>query len=243
MRDARTCEPLNRYLGVQSKGWTKFTAENDESFEFLCSVADINYWMGSSDPVLLVCSHPTTREAWFVCVTDWFADRERRVSRRVVFDKAADRFDASKAAELLRLTSRSEPVFLRRAPAPPERLVTNLLPILEHGAHVWSARCDLYSHRQVHGRYAEVGGPRASDYLLRRGMLHALRDPRSCPLRHLCDTDDLHFVDTEEWAQSDDLTIRRYWVELLRRTLLHQVKHQLRWQPERAVFYFPAPSR
>jgi hypothetical protein len=242
LRDTRTSEPLNCYIGVQSKGWAKFTGENEDRFEFLCDASDVDCWMGSSDPVLLVCSHPKTREAWFVCVTDWFADGERRVRRRVVFDKRAHRFDASKAVELFRLTSRSEPVYHRRPPAPPEQLVTNLLPVLEHGARVWSAPCDLYGHGQVHERYAEVGGPRASDYLLRDGLLHTLRDPRSCALRHLCDVAGLDSVPAEEWATSNDPKIQRYWVELLRRTLLQQVKHQLQWEPERGVFYFPAPD-
>lgn len=242
LRDTRTSEPLNCYIGVQSKGWAKYTAENDDGFNFLCDVSDINCWMGSSDPVLLVCSHPSTREAWFVCVTDWFADRERRISRRVVFNKHSDRFEPSKAVELFRLISRSEPPFHRRPAAPPEQLVTNLLPILEHGRRIWSAPCSFYKHGQVHERYAEIGGPRASDYLLRDGLLYTLRDPRSCPLHHLCDISDLKSIPAEEWAASDDPKTRRYWVELLRRTLLQQVKHQLQWQPDRGVFYFPAPD-
>lgn len=242
LRDTRTKEPLNRHLGVQSKARTRFTAENEHGFEFLCEAADIDYWMRSDCPVLLVCSHPATREPWFVCVTDWFADTERRAARRVVFDKRADRFDASRAIDLLRLTRRSEPVLHRRPPAPPEELVTNLLPIVEHGARVWSAPCDYYEHRQVHERYDEVGGPRASDYLLRDGLLYSLRDPRSCALRHLCDINLLESVSAEAWCQSDDPKLVRYWVELLRRTMLQQLKHELQWHQKRGVFYFPAPE-
>lgn len=139
LRDVRAKEPLNRHLSVQSKAWEKFTTETEDGFEFLCSSADIDYWMRSDMPVLLICSHPATREAWFRCVTDWFADAERRASRRIEFNKRADRFDVSKAAELLRLATRNEPILHRRAPAPPEELVTNLLPIQEHSHWIWSA--------------------------------------------------------------------------------------------------------
>ncbi len=192
--------------------------------------------------MLLICSHPKTREAWFRCVTDWFADAERRASRRVLFDKATDRFDPSRAVELLRFGTRAEPVLHRRPAGPPEELLTNLLPILEHGSRVWSAPTQLSEHWQARDRYDEVGGPRASDYLLRDNMLYALRDPRSCSLRHLCDIEKLTDVAAEDWADSGEPKLLRYWVELLRRNLLHQVKHQLRWERDRRVFFFEAPD-
>jgi hypothetical protein len=242
LRDVRSKEPLNRYIGVQSKGWAKYTAEDAEGFEFLCDAGDIKYWTRSLEPVLLICAHPNTGEAWSVCVTDWFSDAERRAARRVVFNKDSDRFDASKAEELLRFAFRSEPVVPHRPSAPPEELITNLVPILEHGSRVWSARCKFDDHSQVHERYEELGGPRASDYLLKDGRLYSLRDPRSCPLRHLCYIEDLESVPAEAWSGSDDAKLRHYWVELLRRTLLHQVKHQLRWHRDRGLFYFPAPT-
>lgn len=242
LRDTRTAEPLNRHLGVQSKGWAKFTAETDASFEFLCESADIDYWMRSDDPVLLVCSHPASREAWFVCVSDWFADAERRVGRRVTFDKTEDRFEASKAVELMRLGSRAEPVLHRRPVAPPEELLTNLLPVSSQGSRLWNAPTDLFKPAQAHARYTEAGGPRASDYLLRDSRLFSLRDPRTCPLRHLCDASQAEDFPAEGWAQTGDPKLTRYWVELLRRAMIQQFKQQFQWNPSRGVFYIPAPE-
>jgi hypothetical protein len=242
LRDARAKQPLNRYLGVQSKARAKFTAETADRFEFLCDKADIDYWMRAQEPVLLACSHPAARDAWFVCVSDWFADAERRASRRVVFDKHADRLSPDRAIELLRLGTRSEPVLHRRVPSPPERQLTNLMPILEHGSSLWSAPTDLFDTGQAHVRYGEVGGPRASDYLLRDSRLYSLRDPRTCPLRHLCDTAALHEQPASDWSESDEPRLRRYWVELLRRNLLHQLKPRFRWHPGRKLFYVRAPD-
>lgn len=242
MRDARTGEPVNRLVGVQSKGWDTYTAEDDAGFEFLCEEADIRYWLSGSEPVLLVCSHPRTREAWFKCVTDWFADPARRASRRVYFDKHADRFDASRAVDLLALTDRDEPAHTRRLPAPPEDLVTNLLPILSHGKSVWSAPSAYSRYREASEHYESVGGARASDFILRDGKLHSLRNPATCALRHLCHIERAESKPSADWAESDDPRVRRYWVELLGRTLLQQVKYQLRWHPKRELFYFPAPD-
>lgn len=240
LRDARSEEPLNQHLSVQSKAWAKFTTETEDGFEFLCSQADIDYWMRSDMPVLLICSHPATREAWYRCVTDWFIDAERRASRRVTFDKRLDRFDASKDAELLHLATRDEPILHRKLPAPPEELVTNLLPIHEHSRWIWGAPSPFTRHNQVRERYEIVGGPRASDYILRDGLLYSLRDPFSCPLKHLCEREGSERIEAETWSESNDPVLLRYWVELLRRALLQQMKYELQWHPERKLFYFPA---
>jgi hypothetical protein len=242
LRDTRSKQPLNKLLGAQSKCWERFTGEDENGFEFVCDAADIDYWMRSSVPVILVCSHAKGRKAWFKCVTEWFRDAHRRADRRVVFDKHQDAFDSSCVAKLFELAARDEPALPRLPQAPSEDLVTNLLPILEHGRTVWSAPTEHANPQEVRARYEELGGARASDYLIRDKRLHSLRDPRECALEKVCDASDVQDMPAEEWSESDELRLRRYWVELLRRSLLQQVKDRLSWQPERQVFYFRAPE-
>lgn len=243
LRDVRSKTPLNRLIGVQSKARTHFTAESAESFEFLCDQADVDYWMRSDVPVILVCSHPEERGAWFCCVTDWFADAERRARRRVVFDKRRDRFDSSRVMDMFRLAERREPVLHRLEPPPAESLLTNLLPILLHGgAEVWDAQARCSTVTEANEIYEAAGGPRGSDYLLRSGRLYSLRDPRSCPLQELVDADDVKTFPATEWSGSEDPARTRHWVELLRRTLLQQSKRELWWHPDRHLFYFASPD-
>ena len=242
LRDTRTKQPLNQLIGVQSKCWERFTREDDEGFEIVCDQADIDYWMRSPGPVLLVCSHAGTREAWFKCVTDWFRDAERRADRRVVFDKGEDVFASSSTPDLFDLASRDEPSLSRLPQAPPEDILTNLLPILEHGREIWSAPTECANPADVGAIYAEAGGPRASDFLIRNSRLYSLRDPTACALGQACDTSELQRIPAEEWSESDEPRLRRYWVELLRRSLLQQVKDRLSWQPDRRLFYFQAPE-
>lgn len=242
LRDVRSKTPLNRQIGVQSKARTRFTAESEESFEFLCDRADVDYWMRSDVPVILVCSHPEERGAWFCCVTDWFADAQRRVERRVIFDKRRDRFDSSRAMDMFRLAERREPVLHRLEPPPPESLLTNLLTILQHGSWVWDAGARCSTVAEANKIYEGAGGLRGSDYLLRSGRLYSLRDPRSCSLRVLVDVDDVETFPATDWSESDDPIHLRHWVELLRRTLLQQLKRELWWHPERHLFYFGSPE-
>lgn len=242
LRDVRSKTPLNRQIGVQSKAWTRFTAETDEGFEFLCDQADVDYWMRSDVPVILICSHPAEREAWFCCVTDWFADARRRAERRVIFAKRRDRFDSSRVMDMFRLAERREPVLHRLEPPPPESLLTNLLPILQHGGQVWEAGARCATVAEANELYTQAGGPRGSDYLLRSGRLYSLRDPRSCSLRVLIDVDDVGAFPATAWSESEDPVHVRHWVELLRRTLLQELKRELWWHPERHLFYFACPD-
>ena len=92
LRNPVTGEVANRVLFVQSKGkGLRFPGENESTFHFLCSDADIDYWMSAPVPVLLVCSHPEAGEAWWMHVQEWFADPAHRASGRIDFDKNTQR--------------------------------------------------------------------------------------------------------------------------------------------------------
>jgi hypothetical protein len=128
LRDPATEVALNRLILVQSKAKDQpFTRETATSFEFLCSPAYLAYWMDGNAPVLLVCSHPSTDEAWWVSIRDYFADPTRRASLRVHFDKRTMRFDASAATALFDLAMPAECGLYLPPPPRRELLTSNLL--------------------------------------------------------------------------------------------------------------------
>lgn len=240
LRDGQTKEMLGAHLGAQVKTRKKFTRETDTSFEYLCDQEDVDYWIRNTLPVLLICVRSDSSDAWFVCVTDYFADPDARAERRVVFDKERDRFDASVADELRDLALPPDAGVPRQGLTGPETLLTNLLPVAHHGSHVWSAPTDCVTLDQANARYAEVEGPRASDYLLFDQRLYSLRDPGTCELARICDAPKAQTVDVATWADSDDPDVQRRFANMLRRTLLQQLKPRVRWQPEKALFHFAA---
>jgi hypothetical protein len=74
-RDPVTGEVTNRRLLVQSKASEiRFPGETDRSFHYVCKDSDVDYWMNADGPVLLVCSHPSAGEAWWMHVQPWFSD-------------------------------------------------------------------------------------------------------------------------------------------------------------------------
>jgi hypothetical protein len=241
LRDSKSRTMLGAHLAAQVKGWAAYTAETDTGFEFLCEQEHVDYWMRSNLPVLLICVHPDTDEAWYVCVSDYFAAPERRASRRVVFDKRTMRFDPSVAETLRDVALPADSGVPRHGLTGPETLLTNLLPVEACGDSLWSAPTDCRTYAQANARYAEVEGPRASDYLLRDERLYSLRDPRTCELARICDAEQAVAEPVEAWADAGEVDLQRRFSDLLRRTLLQQLKPRLRWQPERALFYFAAP--
>lgn len=241
LRDSKTKAMLGAHLGAQVKARARFTAETDNGFEFLCDQEDVDYWMRSNVPVLLICVHPDRSEAWWICVTEYFADPQRRASRRVGFDKQTTRFEPGVADQLRDLALPPDAGVPRQGLTGAETLVTNQLPLLAHGDALWSAPTSCANREDANSRYAHIDGPRASDYILREGRLYSLRDPRECPLQHICDADKASRAAAAVWAEATDVDLQRHFADLLRRTLLQQAKPRLRWQPERGFFYFAAP--
>lgn len=89
LRDPATGEMSNRHILVQSKASDNlFPGETAERFHFICDDRDLEYWMKSSQPVLLICSHPKAGEAWWVHIQSYFAEPARRADRRIDFAKA-----------------------------------------------------------------------------------------------------------------------------------------------------------
>ena len=104
LRNPVTGEVANRLILIQSKASDRrFPGENDRSFHFLCKQADVAYWMSADGPVLLICSHPQTGDAWWMHVQGWFSDPAHRASGRIDFDKRTQRFDTDAAHRLLNL--------------------------------------------------------------------------------------------------------------------------------------------
>jgi hypothetical protein len=242
LRDPRTGTALHRLVRVQVKTRTSLTRETEVGFEFGCEEKDVRYWLRSPVPVLLVVVHEGTERAYFKCVTEWFADAGRQVSHRVQFSKVHDILDENMGPRLLRLAGGPQSAAVPPPILQPEELISNLLPVVQSPDHFWSAPSECRTPQQAHYRFRERAQGRASDYLLRDGHIFSMRDPRTCALKELCDGDVQPFP-AREWTLSEDPNLAHLHAELLRRTVLQQVKSDLRWQPDRRIFYFRGTSQ
>ncbi|MGW3890411.1 DUF4365 domain-containing protein [Micromonospora chokoriensis] len=240
--DPANSQVLNLVLLVQSKASnSRFPYETDESFQYTCDEADLDYWLSGNAPVLLVVSHPEEEKAWWVDVKAEFSDPQRRLERSVVIDKRTQAFDKSAARALLtRAVPKSAGVYL--APAPKiEVLTSNLLPIVDFPA-------TLYLAPAVTGKYPAAGAlldaeptRGRSDWILRDGLVLSFSDLRQRPLNVLC-AGDVERHETADWANSDDIDVRNRFADLLQRAFQADQSGHLRWHKEREHLHF-LPTR
>lgn len=235
---------LNRVLWVQSKAHgrgVRFSGESDRGFRFMCAQVDINYWLSGTAPVLLVCSRPETKEAWFKHLPTWFNDPRRRRDRYVEFDKETDRFDASAARQLLELgADASSGVYL--SPPPRIEMLTSNLLAVEHVAqhvHVAPTRCTGWA--DANPRLVKAGHDLVSDVVFHGKSVYSFRRLDEPPLDVLADGPS-EAITTDEFAESSDPQHRTILLWLLNATLKEITSRDLRWHPDGRYLYFKAPA-
>jgi len=240
LRDAVTEEVLNRVILVQSKASGRFDGEDEESFHYYCSAADRDYWLQSNVPVLLVCSHPESGEAWWVCIQSWFSTPERLESTRIDFDKRRDRFDRNAAGKLMELGGGGASRGYLPALPKTETLLSNLLPIERMPEGIFSAPTDCRRPHEAWERMEEKES-RASDFIIKDKRIYSFRDLESSPLSVLCSEPTTGFS-ADDWGQSGDRDLVNRFIQLLGATLRESFHRDLRWHPERNYLYVRATS-
>ena len=236
-RDPVTGEVTNRRLLVQSKASENiFPGETDRSFHYVCKDSDVDYWMNADLPVLLVCSHPSAGEAWWMHVQPWFFDPAHRASRRIEFDKATQQLDSDAAQRLLDL---ADPQGRPRTEMPltrPETLESNLLPV-KLPPQVYSASCTAGEDWQVHEALREADGHRV-DWVLHDGRLYSFSDPNESSLRSLI-TRPIDATPTAACMQAEPAA-QRLVAWLLGNTLKQDTVDDLDWHRDGGYLYFRA---
>lgn len=236
LRDPSTGEVANRVIFVQSKASDRpFPGENDRGFHYLCKQADIDYWMSADNPVLLVCCHPQTGEAWWMHIQSWFADTGHRASGRMDFDKRTQRFDQDAAHRLLNLADPHGNAHVAVAEHREENLTTNLLQV-GIPTLVYRAPTKYTDPREVIARQREFDDEDVRhDFILRGGHVYSWLPPEETALRHVANgpTD---AIETTEWAA--DPTRHRWLVQLLNYALQRDVRIDCAWHGGRKIVYF-----
>lgn len=235
---------LNRVLWVQSKAQgdgVKFPGETERGFRYLCSQVDIDYWMSGTAPVLLVCSHPESGEAWYKHLPSWFHDAKRRRERSVEFDKELDRFDSPAARNLLTLgVDASSGIYLSPPPRT-EILTTNLLSIDHLASHVNFAPSSVRGWADVNARLTKAGYSFLSDIVIRAGNVYSLRRFDEPPLEVLADGPS-ESLGVDELTDSEDEKDQQLLRWLLNATLKDLTYRDLRLHPDNGYLYFKAPA-
>lgn len=244
LRDPLSGDMLSTVFRVQSKatengrGW-RF--ETDSSFELPCRDRDIDDWVNSNVPVVVVASDTKRQVSFWKDATSYFRDPAHRQARRIVYDKAADVFDATAAQSIAAVAvPRNVGVYLP-PPARREELVTNLLEVSEFPPHVWvapAAQTDMWVVEDLL-REAGVG----VECFVRGGQLYSLRPFDEPVWADICEVEDATRYPASAWTTCDDEVKQHEFAELLRRALGEKVRDDVEYDRKDKLFFLPRHRR
>ena len=224
--DPETEKATNRIVLVQSKATSVVFGERP--IGFTCDEDDLRYWLHGNAPVILIRSHPVSDEAYWVSVKDYFNGHpEQRASRRIIFDRDNDRFDASCSTALLELARPRVDGLHLGTPPMHETLVTNLLPVEAFPNTIYVADAAIQRGSEARAVWGETPGDWPRDWLVWSGRLYSFTDPSTGLLSRLCSGPVSSFP-SAEWAGAEDDDRRHRFVRLLKGALSGQMRPALR---------------
>jgi Domain of unknown function (DUF4365) len=130
LRDPQTGEVRAQYVMAQLKTKDDGTFNQESASSFLWSVdhRDLEYWLGSNAPVILVVVRLSDRLMVWKSIQDYFSTPDKRTSRKILFDKTQDALTTSSAPALAALiASFGRPGVMVPAMRAKEEIDTNLL--------------------------------------------------------------------------------------------------------------------
>ncbi|AMN40485.1 DUF4365 domain-containing protein [Rhodoplanes sp. Z2-YC6860] len=228
--------PLARMIAVQVKATDsgRYTSETDAGFSYLMRPEDLDYWRGSNLPIIIVLYRKSDDTFFWKEVGNQIKDEERRLQ----FDKAQDVLDVNAVERLAALTV---PKAGFGYYVPPigggEEALVNILPVtLPSEVFVSSTP---HTPKKAAAILLDGDAPRF-DWAIKGGTFWSFSDPRETVCRDIVDLDQVEAIDTSSLAFHEDQDEQNNFAFLLRKTLDHQVRNELRWNKERKLFYVRA---
>jgi hypothetical protein len=222
---------------IKTTAGTRVPGESEQAFSWTCSAKDLQYWLGASEPVLLVIVRLDQQRAWWKRLDTWFADARRRKSRVVTFDKVDDLLGPGCEHQIAAVaTPVEDPLPLVRSS---ETLTTNLLAIKGFAPVIYWSETEI-ADRQEAWAAMTAGGHYESGFILSGGRVYSFV-PLTGALGPLCKGSSAS-LPTSDWAESEDPDVRRNFVSLLNFTVRAMHYKELRFHQEKHYVFHVATS-
>jgi hypothetical protein len=239
--DPTTHAALGVVLSVQSRATeSRWTGEDDHAFRYICGERELDYWLRGNSPVLLILSRPSTSEAYWVSIKDYFQDLSSRERRQIVFDKGRDRFSRSSLQQLMERGARQDSGLYLAPPPHPEVLVSNLLTVRGFAPTVYVADTTQTDKQGIWATLREAGYRGGGEWFPKEHKLFSFLDLRDPPWPEVVDRGSMDEFDASEWAASNDPDRIRDFVRLLNAALRELLYPNVRFHEQEKVFAFTA---
>jgi hypothetical protein len=223
--NADTDEATTQIISVQSKAFSTFIGETAETFEYVCKQRDLDYWLQGNTPVILVCSRPSTGEAYWVSIKDYFRDKGARASKKVVFNKNTDRFDREARAALEKLAIPQDSGLYLGATPREETVFSDLLPVRSLPPRIYTARTGFESRKAI---FSDAGTHHSLSgcWTVHGRVIYSFEDLNSRAWKSYCEIGSIEEHPTSLLADSETPATKKIFVELLNFTLKSQLYDQ-----------------
>lgn len=245
IRDPATGVVTNSIVQVQSRATEQaFLGESDEGFDYLCEERDLAYWLAGNAPVIFIRSRPSTGDAFWISLKDYFRTLALRKKRRIHFNKRHDRFDETCAAQLAGLAiPKDSGLYLTRLPRT-EFLLTNLLEVSYYPQRLFRAQTEFRKGSELWRRLKEITADPASEWILADGCIYSFFDLTFEPWSKICDIRPGKATNlaTRDFSHSGDTAQRNLFVKLLNKCLRSVLKRDHVEFDSQQEFYYFAPG-
>jgi hypothetical protein len=241
LRDRDTGQVGGRLVAVQIKTTQegRYTAENGDSFEYLCEPEDITYWQQTNVPVIIVLVRLADDTAYWKLVR---TPGTPIPDRRLHIEKKTDRFDAAAADAIAAIAvDQAEPGIWLPPSAKPDDLLFNAVKVMLP-AKIQVAATPHRAGRDVLRALLDINDHPPAAWVARGGRLVTFLDIETTILKQVVDAGTVETLDVEEFSQNEDEDERRLFVELLNRTLRYQLDLTLTWNKGLRLYYYPAAN-
>ena len=234
--DPATREALGLTVAVQSKVVTAL-GNAKESFDWWCDQSDLEYWLKGNTPLILVAAAPESREAYWVCIQDYFNDWKPGDSTKITFHKATNSFAPEALRALTEVAAPRQGLYLapnRRK----ETLQTNLLPIETLPATVYVGKTHHWNDYPVRKSLSEHKYYPRSGWFLWDKTIITFDDLSGSAWREIVIPGTIDKFDTSDWADTLDPQRQKNFVQLLNRTLKEQISVEIRYCSDQDCYAF-----
>lgn len=233
-------EPQARMIAVQIKTTEQgqYSSETETGFSYLIKPDDLAYWRVSNIPVILVLYRITDESYYWKDVSLGLGEDARKLQ----FNKATDILDHNAVDRLAALTVPKQGAGYYVPPlGGGEDALVNMLPV-ELPKEIFVASTS-YDGKKATSILLEASAPPRFDWAIKGRSFWSFHDPRNEVTQDIVDLDQVEAIDTTSIAFHDDAHEQNNFAFLLRSTLQHQFRDELRWDKHKKLFYFVAREK
>jgi len=236
--DPETNEATSASVLIQSKAHESgIPGDSGERISYPLKKSDLEYWLKANLPVVVVVSRPSTDEAWWVDVQEYFADPARRQRARVEIDKSTMVFTGDISDQFFAIADPRGRAYAPGAEERSESLVSNLLSV-EVPDRYFSYKASVRRAGDAYRAQRETGLDLRHDFILQGGRLLTWRPVEGTALVGVVDGDPSELPLGELLDNGPDG--ERLLVWLLNGAMREDLKGVCTWHGQRHLLYFHA---